>query len=103
MDSYDADNEENHVIQVNAMITDENIENEWEDADSDNDSQINFEVSLGLSDMEQEDDEIMMDALSNAFDATTIEPPQCTRCGSKCHFTNDCIVTHDINNDLIRD
>lgn len=105
MDCYDADDEEIRVIQISEIDDDNNNDAiiKIETDDSDNDSQINFEVSLGLSDMEKEDDEIMMDGLSNAFETTTIEPPLCTRCGSKCHFTNDCIVTHDINNELIRD
>ena len=65
------------------------------------DSQIDFEVSLGFSDMEKEDDEIMMDSLVGAFEATDITPYTCERCKSKLHTASDCIASHDINNELI--
>lgn len=62
--------------------------------DSDNDSQFNFEVSLGFSDIEKEDEEIMMDTLVNAFQTTQIEPePElCEQCKSNLHTDSECLV-----------
>jgi len=69
--------------------------------ESDNDSQVNFEVSLGLSDIEKEDEEIMIDALCGALQTTDIKPELCQRCKSNLHVASECIASHDINHDVI--
>jgi hypothetical protein len=60
--------------------------------DSDNDSQFNFEVSLGFSDIEKEDEEIMMDSLVNAFQTNQIEPELCEQCKSNLHTNSECLA-----------
>jgi len=60
--------------------------------DSDNDSQFNFEVSLGFSDIEKEDEEIMIDSLVSAFQTNQIEPELCEKCKSNLHTNSTCLV-----------
>jgi len=60
--------------------------------DSDVDSQFNFEVSLGFSDIEKEDEEIIMDSLVNAFQTNHIEVELCTQCKSNLHTNSTCLV-----------
>ena len=60
--------------------------------ESDADSQFNFEVSLGFSDIEKEDEEIIMDSLVSAFQTNQITPELCENCKSNLHTNSTCLV-----------
>jgi len=100
-------------------IMDENILNNnitiYNEFDGDNGSENEMIVSIGEneedeidnSELEQtqnsDNEEDIIDMLSNHFKSAKLKEDTCGRCGDIGHFAKKCIAIYDINNEVITD